>query len=83
MITQLEALVSKELSNISRLTEGILQAGEGMNAMLHHIEKMHEDLEGKETGSGTGEAWRLAKSASNVPSSSGDPQLPGPREVHE
>ena len=54
-----------------------------MNAMLHHIEKMHEDLEGKETGSGTGEAWRLAKSASNVPSSSGDPQLPGLRVVHD
>ena len=54
-----------------------------MNLMLHHIEKMHEDLEVKETGSGIGEAWRLAKTASNVPFSSGDPQLPGPREVHE
>ena len=78
-----EALISKELGNISRLTEGIMQAGEGMNLMLHHINKMHEDLEVKETGSEMGEAWRLANTASNVPFSSGGPQLPGPREDHE
>ena len=78
-----EAIISKELGNISRLTEGIMQAGEGMNLMLHHINKMHEDLEVKETGSEMGEAWRLANTASNVPFSSGGPQLPGPREDHE
>ena len=69
-----EVFVSKELNNISRLTEGILQAGEGKNAMLQHMEKMAEDLVEKETG--TREAWRLAKPASNVFSSSGDPLYP-------
>ena len=69
-----EVFMSKELNHISRLTEGILQAGEGKNAMLQHMEKMAEDLVEKETG--TREALRLAKPASNVFSSSVDPLYP-------
>ena len=66
-----EALLSRELNSISRLTEGILQAGEGMTMMLNHIERMAEDLE---TGTGEREEWQLANKASDdvTTSSSGD-----------
>ena len=57
-----EVLLSRELNSISRLTEGILQAGEGMTMMLNHIERMAEDLE---TGTGEREEWQLANKASD------------------